>query len=68
MTATGADSVTVKNGDTVLTATTDYSFAKSTHKLTIKQAYLAAQDNGTVTLTIIDEDGETGTLTITVGD
>ena len=62
----GAESVTVANGDTTLTPTTHYTFAKTTGRLTIKSAYLATLENGTATLTITDEDSETGTLTVTV--
>ena len=43
----------VKNGTTALTAATDYTIASGV--VTLKKEYFAAQDNGTVTVTIVTD-------------
>lgn len=62
-----ADGVTVtaiKNGNTALTSGTDYNLASGT--LVIKSSYLAARDNGIVTLTVACSGGNNPELTFAV--
>ncbi|MCD1262059.1 xyloglucanase, partial [Paenibacillus athensensis] len=56
----------IVNGVTPLISGTDYTLVGST--ITIDKAYLAAQANGPVTLTLNFNAGATQTLTITVSD
>ena len=50
-----SETLTVKNGETTLTASTDYTFDAETNKLTILDDYLSTLDNGESTLQIIEE-------------
>lgn len=63
--AGGATFSAVKNGNTTLTATTDYTYTNGT--LTILDDYLAEQANGDVKLTVVTTDLNSPKITITVG-
>lgn len=56
----------IANGATPLVSGTDYTMAGNV--VTIKKSYLAAQPNGTTSLTFTFSDGSSQTLTITVID
>jgi hypothetical protein len=62
----GATVTDVKNGETSLTRSTDYTL--SSNKLTIKKAYLAAQETGNTVLTIVMSKGMNPSVIITVQD
>ena len=66
MTLNGNTLSNIKNGNATLTNNTDYSVSGST--VTIKKAYLAAQANGTVTLTFNFNAGSAQSIAITVKD
>lgn len=56
----------VKNGESALTADTNYSIAGNV--LTVKKEYLGTLDVGAVTLTLVFSAGNNATLTVTVSD
>jgi hypothetical protein len=66
MTLNGNSFVSVKNGATTLTSGTQYTVSGNT--VTLKKEYLAAQPNGTTTLTFTFSPGKSRNIAITVKD
>lgn len=55
----------VKIGDTTVTKSGNYAYSSGT--LTLKSALLSAKDNGDTAFTLHMSNGDTATITVTVG-